>query len=102
VEVLGQQASRDDPIACKAVYPEQGHVPQFVMYQQPAEAPTEAFPMVLATGRVLEHFHTGSIICRSRVLELLELESHLDINPKVRNRLVLKKVNRFLSGRAEE
>ena len=67
------------------------HVKQFtrgkgrfhvVEYQPPAEAPTEEFPMVLTTGRVLEHFHTGSMSRRSQVLETLEPESHLDISPE--------------------
>ena len=38
--------------------------------------------MVLTTGRVLEHFHTGSMSRRSRVLETLEPESHVDISPE--------------------
>jgi predicted molibdopterin-dependent oxidoreductase YjgC len=53
-----------------------------VEYQPPAEAVTEEFPMVLTTGRVLEHFHTGSMSRRSHVLETLEPESHLDISPE--------------------
>ena len=52
-----------------------------VTYRPPAEEPSEEYPMVLTTGRVLEHFHTGSMSRRSRVLETLEPESHVDISP---------------------
>ena len=48
----------------------------------PDELPDGDYPMVLTTGRVLEHFHTGSMSRRSQVLETLEPESHLDISPQ--------------------
>jgi len=53
-----------------------------VEYRPPAEGPSEDFPLVLTTGRILEHFHTGSMTRRSRVLETLEPESHVDICPE--------------------
>jgi predicted molibdopterin-dependent oxidoreductase YjgC len=34
---------------------------------------------MLTTGRVLEHFHTGSMSRRSRVLESLKPQGHLDM-----------------------
>jgi predicted molibdopterin-dependent oxidoreductase YjgC len=40
------------------------------------------FPLVLTTGRVLEHFHTGTMSRRSRVLETLEPHGHIDMNQK--------------------
>ena len=53
----------------------------------PAELPTSAYPILLTTGRMLEHWHTGSMSHRSRVLESLVPESHVDINPSDANRL---------------
>jgi len=53
-----------------------------VAYRPPAEVPSAEYPMVLTTGRVLEHFHTGSMSRRARVLETLEPESHVDISPE--------------------
>jgi predicted molibdopterin-dependent oxidoreductase YjgC len=50
-----------------------------VAYKPPAEIPSTDFPLVLTTGRVLEHFHTGSMTRRSRVLESLEPHGHLDM-----------------------
>ena len=52
-----------------------------VHYKPPAEIPSPDFPMLLTTGRVLEHWHTGSMSHRSRVLETLVPESCVEINP---------------------
>jgi formate dehydrogenase alpha subunit len=50
-----------------------------VSYKPPAEIPSTDFPLMLTTGRVLEHFHTGSMSRRSRVLESLKPQGHLDM-----------------------
>jgi formate dehydrogenase major subunit len=39
------------------------------------ELPDEAYPLVLNTGRLLEHWHTGSMTRRSRALDALEPEA---------------------------
>jgi formate dehydrogenase major subunit len=41
----------------------------------PDERPDEDFPMVLTTGRQLEHWHTGAITRRARVLDEIEPEA---------------------------
>ena len=48
-------------------------VPAHVM--PPDELPDDAFPMVLSTGRVLEHWHTGSMTRRAEVLDAIEPEA---------------------------
>jgi len=53
----------------------------------PAELPTYAYPLLLTTGRILEHWHTGSMSHRSRVLETLVSESRVEINPFDAHRL---------------
>jgi formate dehydrogenase alpha subunit len=53
----------------------------------PAELPTSAYPILLTTGRILEHWHTGSMSHRSHVLETLVSESHVEINPVDASRL---------------
>ena len=53
----------------------------------PAELPTSAYPILLSTGRILEHWHTGSMSHRSHVLETLVPESHVEINPADASRL---------------
>ena len=52
-----------------------------VEYRPPAEAPNAEFPILLTTGRVLEHWHTGSMSRRARVLETLSPGSRIDVNP---------------------
>ena len=46
-----------------------------------AEQPDGDYPMVLITGRQLEHWHTGSMTRRSRVLDTLEPEPVASLNP---------------------
>jgi len=48
---------------------------------------TIAGPLLLTTGRILEHFHTGSMSHRSRVLEALAPESRIEMNPVDTDRL---------------
>jgi len=47
----------------------------------PDEVPDNEFPMILTTGRLLEHWHTGSMTRRSRVLDTLEPEGIAHLNP---------------------
>ncbi|MBK7664017.1 MAG: formate dehydrogenase subunit alpha [Sterolibacteriaceae bacterium] len=45
------------------------------------EQPDEAYPMVLITGRQLEHWHTGSMTRRSHVLDNIEPFAVATMNP---------------------
>ena len=47
----------------------------------PDERPNDEYPFVLITGRMLEHWHTGSMTRRSNVLDALEPEAVATINP---------------------
>ncbi|MEQ8395149.1 formate dehydrogenase subunit alpha [Thalassobaculum sp.] len=47
----------------------------------PDELPDAAFPLVLTTGRLLEHWHTGSMTRRASVLDALEPDAHVHVNP---------------------
>ena len=47
----------------------------------PDELPDEDFPLILTTGRVLEHWHTGAMTRRARVLDTIEPEATAHINP---------------------
>jgi formate dehydrogenase major subunit len=53
----------------------------------PAEAPDKNFPMILITGRQLEHWHTGSMTRRSGVLDALEPEPFASLHPRTLRRL---------------
>ncbi len=45
------------------------------------ERPDEEYPFVLITGRQLEHWHTGSMTRRASVLDALEPEAVVSMNP---------------------
>jgi formate dehydrogenase major subunit len=47
----------------------------------PDEIPDAEFPLILSTGRVLEHWHTGSMTRRTRVLDALEPEAVAFMGP---------------------
>ncbi|ACL62492.1 formate dehydrogenase, alpha subunit (plasmid) [Methylobacterium nodulans ORS 2060] len=53
----------------------------------PDEVPDSEFPMVLSTGRVLEHWHTGSMTRRAGVLDALEPEAVAFLAPRELGRL---------------
>lgn len=48
----------------------------------PDELPDAEYPMVLSTGRVLEHWHTGSMTRRAQVLDQIEPEAVAFMSPK--------------------
>jgi len=56
----------------------------------PDEIPDSEYPMVLSTGRVLEHWHTGSMTRRSNVLDVIEPEAVALMSPKDLHRLRLQ------------
>jgi formate dehydrogenase major subunit len=48
----------------------------------PAELPDADYPMVLITGRQLEHWHTGSMTRRATVLDAVEPEANCSLHPR--------------------
>lgn len=48
----------------------------------PDEVPDETYPLVLTTGRLLEHWHTGAMTRRASVLDDLEPEGIVAMNPR--------------------
>ncbi|NVJ92053.1 MAG: formate dehydrogenase subunit alpha [Methylocystaceae bacterium] len=55
----------------------------------PDEVPDKDFPFVLTTGRMLEHWHTGSMTRRAKVLDQLEATPVASLNPKELKRMGL-------------
>ena len=47
----------------------------------PAEAPDEDYPLILSTGRVLYHYHTGTMTRRSEPLSWREPRGYAEIHP---------------------
>ncbi|MFK7754213.1 MAG: formate dehydrogenase subunit alpha [Sedimentitalea sp.] len=56
----------------------------------PDEAPDAEYPMILTTGRQLEHWHTGSMTRRATVLDAVEPEANCSLHPKTLRRLGVK------------
>lgn len=54
------------------------------------EKPDPAYPLILITGRQLEHWHTGSMTRRSRVLDALEPQASASVNGSELARLGLQ------------
>jgi formate dehydrogenase major subunit len=54
---------------------------------QPDELPDAEYPMILTTGRQLEHWHTGSMTRRSKVLDAVEPEANCSLHPNTLKRL---------------
>ena len=53
----------------------------------PDETPDTDYPMVLTTGRQLEHWHTGSMTRRATVLDAVEPEANCSLHPKTLQKL---------------
>ena len=53
----------------------------------PAETPDTEYPMILTTGRQLEHWHTGSMTRRATVLDAVEPQANASLHPRTLRRL---------------
>jgi formate dehydrogenase alpha subunit len=74
-----------------------------VEFQEPAEAPDAEYPLLLTTGRIMFHFHTGSMTRRSEKLDQEVSEGYVEISPEDADRLGLGKSEpvRVVSRRGE-
>jgi formate dehydrogenase major subunit len=72
-----------DPILFREGFPTPDGRGRFVpaAYTQAAELPDRDYPFVLITGRQLEHWHTGSMTRHASVLDALEPEPVMSVNP---------------------
>jgi len=52
-----------------------------VEFKPPAESVSAEYPLLLTTGRILEHYHTGSMTRRTRVLNTMFPGGAIDIHP---------------------
>ncbi|MCG8514142.1 MAG: formate dehydrogenase subunit alpha [Halanaerobiales bacterium] len=53
-----------------------------VTYLPPAEEADQEYPFIMMTGRMLYHFHTGTMTRRSRVIDHYEAQAYVEINKK--------------------
>ncbi|MDX1583216.1 MAG: molybdopterin dinucleotide binding domain-containing protein, partial [Thermoanaerobaculia bacterium] len=59
-------------------------------YEAPPEVPDKEYPFWLNTGRVVEHWHTGSMTRRIPILHRAVPRSYVEINPSDAKRLSIK------------
>ncbi len=52
-----------------------------IAYRPPAENPDGEYDLVMSTGRILQHFHTGSMTRRSVALDALVASGHVELHP---------------------
>jgi formate dehydrogenase alpha subunit len=65
-----------------------------VEFKEPAEAPDDEYPLTLTTGRIMFHYHTGSMTRRSEKLHQEVSEGYVEISPEDADRLGLGKSER--------
>jgi predicted molibdopterin-dependent oxidoreductase YjgC len=53
-----------------------------VSASDPAENPDDEYPLILSTGRVLYHYHTGTMTRRSKPLDWREPRGYAEIHPE--------------------
>ncbi|MEL6607651.1 MAG: formate dehydrogenase subunit alpha [Pseudomonadota bacterium] len=53
----------------------------------PDDVPDDEYPMIMTTGRQLEHWHTGSMTRRATVLDGLEPEANCSLHPSTLRKL---------------
>ncbi len=58
-----------------------------VEYRPPAELPDVEYPYLLTTGRMLTHYHTGTMTRRSRGLNEVCPEGFIEIHPRTAKKL---------------
>ncbi len=52
-----------------------------VEFAEPPELPDEEYPFYLSTGRILYHYHTGTMTRRVKAIDKLKPEVEIEINP---------------------
>lgn len=63
-------------------------------YEAPAESPDAEYPFWLNTGRVIEHWHSGSMTRRISVLHKAVPNSYVEINPAQASEMGIKNKDR--------
>lgn len=61
-----------------------------VDFKPPAEKTSSTYPFILTTGRVLEHYHTGTMTRRSIALSAAYPEALVQVNPADASRLQIQ------------
>ena len=60
-----------------------------IEFKEPAELPDEEYPFILTTGRIIFHFHTGTMTRKTDLLNKEVPTGYVEINPKDAEKLAL-------------
>ncbi len=71
-----------------------GHITPF-NWVEPPELPDEKYPFILSTGRVLYHFHTGTMTRRSKAINRYYPKVKIEISPQDAKELNIKTGDRI-------
>ena len=76
--------SKGEEVELGDCFPIEGGKGKFVPANviSPAEMPDKEFPMILTTGRQLEHWHTGAMTRKASNLDAIEPEATISLSPK--------------------
>ncbi len=74
-----------------------------IAFKEPAEMPDAEYPLILTTGRMMFHYHTGSMTRRSEKLDREVPEGYVEMSPEDARRLGVNKSAkvRVISRRGE-
>lgn len=53
-----------------------------IAYKEPAESTDETYPLILTTGRIMFHFHTGTMSRRAEKLNQEVSEAYIEMHPE--------------------
>ena len=86
---LENEGDPGEPVIFKQGFPTETGKARLVpaIFSRADELPDEEFPLVFVTARQLEHWHTGSMTRKASVLDQLEPEPHVHLNPGDLSRL---------------
>ena len=86
---LENEGDPGEPVIFKQGFPTETGKARLVpaKFSRADELPDEEFPLVFVTARQLEHWHTGSMTRKASVLDQLEPEPHVHLNPGDLSRL---------------
>ena len=60
-----------------------------IEFKEPAELPDDEYPFILSTGRIIFHFHTGTMTRKTGLLNREVATGYVEISPKDAERLAL-------------
>ena len=74
-----------------------------ITYKEPAESTDGTYPLILTTGRIMFHFHTGTMSRRAEKLNQEVSEAYVEIHPEDANQIGLngKRMVKVSSRRGE-